>query len=149
MGARSKASVYGRSLAGTTGSNHRLRHECLSVVKCCQVDVSATGRSFAQRSPTGCGVSECGPETSHRKPRLTSRLSSQEKECYSLQAPGVQSIHLEGPGVGGRIILRWIFRKWDVGHGRDRCGSGQGQVASTCEYGNEPSGSIKCWEFLD
>jgi len=23
--------------------------------------------------------------------------------------------HLEGPGIDGRIILRWIFRKWDVG----------------------------------
>jgi len=23
--------------------------------------------------------------------------------------------HLENPGVDGRIILRWIFRKWDVG----------------------------------
>ena len=23
--------------------------------------------------------------------------------------------HLEVPGVNGRIILRWIFRKWDVG----------------------------------
>ena len=23
--------------------------------------------------------------------------------------------HLEDPGVGGRIILRWFFRKWDVG----------------------------------
>ena len=23
--------------------------------------------------------------------------------------------HLEGPGADGRIILRWIFRKWDVG----------------------------------
>jgi len=23
--------------------------------------------------------------------------------------------HLEEPGVDGRIILRWIFRKWDVG----------------------------------
>jgi hypothetical protein len=23
------------------------------------------------------------------------------------------------------------------------------QVAGTCEYGNEPSGSIKCGEFLD
>jgi len=22
---------------------------------------------------------------------------------------------LEKPGVDGRIILRWIFRKWDVG----------------------------------
>ena len=21
--------------------------------------------------------------------------------------------HLEGPGVDGRIILKWIFRKWD------------------------------------
>jgi hypothetical protein len=24
--------------------------------------------------------------------------------------------HLEAPGVDGRIILRWIFRKWDVGY---------------------------------
>jgi len=23
--------------------------------------------------------------------------------------------HLEDPGVVGRIILRWIFRKWNVG----------------------------------
>ena len=28
--------------------------------------------------------------------------------------------HLENPGVDGRIILRWIFRKRDVGgHGLD------------------------------
>jgi hypothetical protein len=36
--------------------------------------------------------------------------------------------HLEDPGVDGRIILRWIFRKWDGGMDwidlsldRDRC----------------------------
>jgi hypothetical protein len=23
--------------------------------------------------------------------------------------------NLEDPGVDGRVILRWIFRKWDVG----------------------------------
>ena len=23
--------------------------------------------------------------------------------------------HLEDPGIDGKIILRWIFRKWDVG----------------------------------
>jgi len=27
--------------------------------------------------------------------------------------------HLEDPGVDGRIILRWIFRKWNGGHGLD------------------------------
>jgi hypothetical protein len=27
--------------------------------------------------------------------------------------------HYEDPSVDGRIILRWIFRKWDLGHGQD------------------------------
>jgi len=26
------------------------------------------------------------------------------------------------PGVDGRITLRWIFRKWDGGHGLDLFG---------------------------
>ena len=30
--------------------------------------------------------------------------------------------HLEDPGLGGREVLRWVFRKWDVGHGLDRSG---------------------------
>ena len=30
----------------------------------CQVEVSATGRSLVQRSPTECGVSECDVEPS-------------------------------------------------------------------------------------
>ena len=31
----------------------------------------------------------------------------------------------------------------------DESGSGWGQVEGTCEYGSEPSGSIKCGKFLD
>jgi hypothetical protein len=34
-------------------------------------------------------------------------------------------------------------------YGLDQAGSGQGQVAGTCECGNEPSGTLKCVEFLD
>jgi len=47
------------------------------------------------------------------------------------------------------LMLRWIFRKWDEGHGPDCSGSGQGQVVGSCKNSNEPSGSIKCREFLD
>jgi len=56
--------------------------------------------------------------------------------------------HLTELGVVGRIILRWIFRKWDV-YGLDVAVSGYRQVAGTFEYGSEYSGSIKCGEFLD
>jgi hypothetical protein len=35
-----------------------------------------------------------------------------------------ERVHLEDPGVDGRIIFRWIFRKWDVRVWSDRCGSG-------------------------
>ena len=35
------------------------------------------------------------------------------------------------------------------GHGLDQSGPGYGQVAGCCEYGDEPSGSIKCGEFFE
>jgi len=54
---------------------------------------------------------------------------------------------LEDPDVDGRTILRWIFRKCDVGASTGsswfRIGTDGG------EYGNETSGSLKCGEFLD
>jgi len=28
------------------------------------------------------------------------------------------------PSLDGRIILKWIFRKWDVGYGLGQAGSG-------------------------
>ena len=56
--------------------------------------------------------------------------------------------NLEQRGVNGIIILKWILEKWNEGHGLDRSGSGQGQVASCCECGNELSGVIKCGVFL-
>ena len=50
-------------------------------------------------------------------------------------------------GVDGWMILGSISRRWDVG-----IWTGLGwprQMADACECGNEPSGSVKCGEFLD
>jgi hypothetical protein len=58
-----------------------------------------------------------------------------------------EEYHLEDRGVDGRIVLICIFRKRNVEYGLHR--SGSEQVADTCECGNEPSGSIKFWGFLD
>jgi len=57
--------------------------------------------------------------------------------------------HLGNPSVDGRIILRWMFRNWDVGVWTGSSWLRIGQVAGICECGYEPSGSIKCGEFLD
>ena len=44
---------------------------------------------------------------------------------------------MEDPGVDGRIILRWIFRKWNVG------------VWTGSRWLRIGTVSIKCGEFLD
>jgi hypothetical protein len=61
VAAWSKAWVCGRSLAEIVGSNTvgGVDVVLMSVV-CCQVEVSATGRSFVQRSAIECGVSKAG-----------------------------------------------------------------------------------------
>jgi hypothetical protein len=41
----------------------------MDVSVCCQVEVSAMGRSLVQRSPTECGVFECDRGTSQRRTR--------------------------------------------------------------------------------
>ena len=48
-----------KSAGWDCGFESRWGHGCLCLVSvvCCPVQVSATGRSLVQRSPTGCGVS--------------------------------------------------------------------------------------------
>ena len=62
VAARSKAWVCGHSSAGIAGSNRAWRVDVCSYNVLCQVQVSATGLSLAQRSSTECGVSECDRE---------------------------------------------------------------------------------------
>jgi len=52
-------------------------------------------------------------------------------------------------GVDGWIILGWISRRLNVGI---KTGLGWPRIETfggRCEFGNEPSGSVKFGEFLD
>jgi hypothetical protein len=55
--------------------------------------------------------------------------------------------HLEYPGLDGRIILKWIFKKWDGG-GMDWIDMAQDRDKWWALV-KEPSGSIRRREFLD
>jgi hypothetical protein len=54
-----------------------------------------------------------------KKNEVCSACSTYGGEDMLIQGFGRENLreidHLENPDVDGRIILRWIFRKWDVG----------------------------------
>jgi len=75
---------------------------------CCQVQVSASGRSLVQRSPTECGVSECDRESSvMRRPWSTRGCCFTVKETRERKcAYGVFVVTLEGmrpSGISKRV----------------------------------------------
>ena len=71
------------------GFEFRRGHGCLSLVSdmWCQVEVSASGWSLVQRSPTKCGVSECDREASIMRRSWPTRgwCDMEEKTEKSLQ----------------------------------------------------------------
>jgi hypothetical protein len=65
VAARSKAQVCDLALAGIVVSNPTRSMDVCLFCLCCQVGVSAAGRSLVQRSPTDCGPIP-RPEESYR-----------------------------------------------------------------------------------
>jgi len=51
---------------------------------------------------------------------------------------------LEVRGIGGLIILKWIFKVWFGGPGLDLSGSEKVQMVGCCECVKELSGATKC-----
>jgi len=57
--------------------------------------------------------------------RACSAYGGEERHVQGWWEIRKEDDHLGDTGVDGRIILRWIFRKWDVrGYGLDRAGPG-------------------------
>ena len=85
-----------------------------------------------------------------RQARHVARLGERIGACWALVGKP------DGRSPLGRPRRRWEdnikvdLREVGCGeHRLDRSGSGQGQMAGSCEYGDEHSGSIKCVAFLE
>jgi hypothetical protein len=57
--------------------------------------------------------------------------------------------HLEDLGVDGMITLKLVVKKWAGEAWTALIWFRLEQFAGCCECGNEPSGFVKCGEFLD
>ena len=57
--------------------------------------------------------------------------------------------HLEEQGVNRRVMLKCIFKNWDVEVMTGMFWLRLGRGGGCFECGNEPSGSIKCEEFVN
>ena len=122
----------------------------------CKQFPSPTTRGFLQSSVIAPLLFTNSPKIlrviKSRRMRLAGHVArmGEGRDVYSVWVGKTERKRPLGrPGVDERIILRWIFKKWDVGVWT---GSGWLSVwtggAGTCECGNEPSGSIKCGNFL-
>jgi len=55
---------------------------------------------------------------------------------------------LRDPGLDGRIILKWILRKWDEGTWTGLIWLGIGTWGIFCKGGKKKWGFIKCGEIF-
>ena len=56
---------------------------------------------------------------------------------------------MENPDVDGRIILKWIFEKWDRDMDLIELAQNRNRWRVLGECGNKPTDSIKCEEFVE
>jgi hypothetical protein len=97
------------------GFESRRGHGCLSFsrVVCCQVEVSATGRSLVQRSPTECGVSESDHESwIIRRPWATRGRCAMVKKKRAVAYINRRLAKCYGRYTVDMILMLIQFRVW-------------------------------------
>jgi hypothetical protein len=86
------------------------------------------------------------------------RTDVSEQPCASfIRVTKIGELGTTQAATSNYAAKKWYFFAAYVGYFRDRIeccgmdwsGSGYVQLESSCELGNEPSGSIKCWETTE
>ena len=106
------------------GFESRRGHGCLSVVSvvCCQVEISATGWSLVQRSPTDCGVSSCVISKTSKNEEAIARdwaVSAIKKTDYVVVANCIlcfQGFVNSGYGVNGIAHVSTAVLVYGIGY---------------------------------
>ena len=109
---------------------------------CCHVEVSASGRSLVQRSPTEHGVSECDLETSTIKDVLDSPELSRHKKNMINSKCAVS-------GFGSLEVACWpLVPKFAGPNPAEAVGFFQGEkILGTPSFGGEVKPSVPCRRF--
>ena len=76
-----------------------------------------SGENYIMRSLMICTAHQCYSCDQNEKNEMGGACSTCEGEVQTVFWWGIlrERDHLEDPGADGRVIFRWIFRKWDVG----------------------------------
>jgi hypothetical protein len=79
---------------------------------CCQVEVSASGRSPVQRSPTDCGVSECDREASIMRRPWPTRAVKSKKKLFDISHQSLRLVLRQAAFTGVSICRESGFARF-------------------------------------
>ena len=82
-------------------------------VVCCQVEVSASGWSLVQKSPTECDVSECDRETSTMRRLRPTMATKSRRKLYRYRRP--QQFNTSDAKMAPWLLIFKYYRIWVYG----------------------------------
>ena len=119
------------------------------IEKCEANQIINQRRFYVDRIDTVAWVIQRSNFVHKRKEIGGARSKHGERSVQVLVVKPEGKSYLEDLSINGRIILKWVLKKWDEDHGLNQCGSGERQLVGSCEFGNKSSRYIKWKEFLD